>query len=84
MGDSRARFLMLSMGLVLCVNLCTVARFGLLHQKLKSSVNKFAFTGYSMLSEMSFIANRNSFIDSNEPWSTPFFVLNYPKVCLIP
>lgn len=53
-------------------NLCTIARFGLIHQNLKSSANKFAFTGYSMFSKMSFVANKNSVTDSNETWGIPF------------
>jgi len=52
---------------VSCKKCCTVFRLGLLHQKLKSSANRFAFTGKVVVLVMSFIAKRKRVTDIDEP-----------------
>jgi len=48
-----------------------VDRFLLLHQKLKSSANRFAFIGIVINLVMSLMPSRNSVTESDDPWGMP-------------
>jgi len=56
-----------------CNKSCTVLRLLLLHNMFRSSANRFAVTGVSIILTMSFIDSRKIVTVSDDPWGIPFF-----------
>lgn len=57
--------------IVSCSSFCTVLRLWLLHQKLKSSAKRLAFTGLCIVVVMSLIVSKKRVTDSEDPWGIP-------------